>query len=495
MADWYDTEIAEIAALTQKGRAQPYTQRDMVAFRENSEQLEQFLDGDWSSMDDEIRERMPNAHKSGMTYDVIPLVSRYAHEIATLYNGPTRRVFSPNEDTRRDVGRRLTRDEVMKLREVYARSNINTELHKVHRRCTALNQQTIAVFPAGPRKVQVYACSPHDVEFRAGNPLTVADVQSHAMVRLRVPQRSEDGEVWWAHAVFTATEAYYEIGARKVPIYNAADSGDLSHDFGRVPLMTVRAPGAMPPAGHYFSELPEDMLTTQLAVNLAMADLTWGLQFSWPEVIVEPGAEGGLTQELVEGLPTGPNIYKALPGAGSRASVVNKQAPVDAYLRTIESKIRHFAIMRDMSPDAFAKHNTAKTAASRAFDRADREATRKAWQTTFRDAENELVALVGWVLNGSGLVSVPHDELRVSIDWQEWEMPADPLHEAQARALDYASGADSPFRYVMRRDGVTLTQAIEIVRRNAEETRAAAALGVDLTGNMNRAAPAPDATE
>jgi len=74
-------------------------------------------------------------------------------------------------------------------------------------------------------------------------------------------------------------------------------------------------------------------------------------------------------------------------------------------------------------------------------------------------------------------------------------MPADPLHEAQARALDYAAGVDSPIRYVMRRDGVSMTQAIETVRRNLAETAQAASLGVDPSGNINRAASAPEVAE
>jgi len=490
MADWYDTEIAELRALTDKSHMQPYTQRDMYAFRQNSLQLEQFLDGDWSSMDDEIKARMPNAHRDGMTYHVVPLISRYVHEIATLYAGPVRRTFTPNADTRRtDV--RLTPEEIAKLREVYRASSVDEQLHKIQRRCCALNQQTVAVFPDGPRRVRVYPVSPHDVQFAAGNPLTVDNVQTHAIVKVRVPQRSADGEVWWAHAVFTPTEAYYLTGAQKTPIYG--DS--ITHDFGAVPLFTVRAPGAEPPAGHYFSELPEDMLTTQIGVNMAVSDLAWGLQFSWPETFVEPGADGGLTQQLVDQMASGPQVRAALPGQGSSVKVVNKQAPVDAYLRTIESEIRHFAIMRDMSPDAFAKQATAKTAVSRAFDKLDRQQARKAWERVMRRAETDLLRLTAWVTNGSGVVALPHDVLRVSVEWQDWEMPADPLHEAQARALDYAAGVDSPIRYVMRRDGVTMAAAVDIVRRNLAETQQAVSLGIDPTGNINRAAPAPEATE
>ena len=481
--DWYEQEIADIKQLAKGGHYEEVTARDMDAFRENSKQLEQFLDGDFSSMDDELREQFPNAHRDGMTYSVIPVVPRYAHEMATLYPNGARRLFTPNQNTRRQGATPLTAEQVRKLREVYRSSDIDGVMHKAHRRCTALNMQTLAVFPAGPRKVLVLPVSQHDVQYRAGNPLTVADIATHAIVSVRVPRRSEDGEVWWTEAVFTATEAYFKRGAEQFPIYG--DS--IKHDFGEVPLMTIRAPGMAPPSGHYFSELPEDILRTQVSVNLADSDLGWGLKFSWPQTFIQPGTEGGITQELVDNMPTGPSISSALPGAGSTATVLNKTAPVDAYKNFIETTIRNFAIMRDMSPDAFSKANAAKTAVSRAFDKVDRQDARNAWKLVFKRAENDLVRLVGWVCSKEGILDLPHEELRVSIEWPEWEVPTDPLHAAQARALDYQSGVDSPVRYVMRRFGVGMTEAMEMVRRNLDETRQFTATGADVSGNMNRA--------
>ena len=65
---------------------------DTQAFRDNSKQLDDFMRGDFSSMDEELAEAFPTGQDMHERY--VLFAHRVAHEQATLYRQPPRREWS-----------------------------------------------------------------------------------------------------------------------------------------------------------------------------------------------------------------------------------------------------------------------------------------------------------------------------------------------------------------------------------------------------------------
>jgi len=71
---------------------EPFDDVDWGAFRDNSQQLDEFLEGDFSSMIEELDRAMEN-HDGQIPQRYVPLVERFAQEQATLYVQEAFRTF------------------------------------------------------------------------------------------------------------------------------------------------------------------------------------------------------------------------------------------------------------------------------------------------------------------------------------------------------------------------------------------------------------------
>ena len=105
----------------------------------------------------------------------------------------------------------------------------------------------------------------------------------------------------------------------------------------------------------------------------------------------------------------------------------------------------------------------------------------------FRSAQ-----LVAMVLNPTEPLQIPFDTV-VDVRYQTYEVPADPLHDAQALQMEIAQGITSPVDYVADRDGITRQSALDKIKRNLQESRDLGILEaphVDPATNGNGQAPA-----
>lgn len=458
MTDQYEAAIEHLKELADAaggtGDNVRTRRRDMGKLRRQSLQLDQFLHGDFSSMETEFRRVFPNA-AAHMPRRVYPLVKRVSQELATLYlRGPRRRFVGASEA------------QYTKLQEVYRASAIDQLLLEAHRQLIPQQTQVLLVLPAGPRRVQVYALSPYQVWVVPGNALASRDIQQASSVRLRLPVAATDNVVALGDMVLTPDECYWDLAGERSSVFNPRDRNDLRNPWpGTVPLVGVHA--TKPPEGWFLASLADDLLLEQIGMCLAISWLEHQSRHSYAQRVIEPSEAGGVTQAMADNMPTGADRWIALPGPGSKLGVVQPQPPIGEGRQLIDWQLSMTASFHDLSPDAFSKSPAAKTAVSRAYDRADREEHRASFGEVFAPVETALAQLVAKVLNLSApLIELP-DDLSVAVEYLDTEdSPADPVHAAQARTMDFKQGLDNPVDYLARRYRLSQTKAEEVWRKN-----------------------------
>lgn len=457
MTDRYEAAIEALKDLAAPAATEvKVRRRDMARLRRQSLQLDQFLHGDFSSLDAEFRRVFPKAAPH-MPRRVYPLVKRVSQELATLYlRAPLRRFLGANEA------------QWTKLQEVYRASGVDRVLLEAHRQLIPQQTQVLLVLPAGPRRVQVYALSPYQVWVAPGNALAARDIQQAAAVRLRLPVAATDDSVALSDMVLTPDQCYWEVGGERSSVFNPRDPTDLSNPWpGYLPLVAIHA--AKPPEGWFLSSLADDLLAEQIGMCLAISWLEHQSRHSYAQRVIEPSEGGGVTQEMADQMPVGADRWVALPGPGSKLNVVQPQPPLGEGRQIIDWQLAMTASFHDLSPDAFSKSPAAKTAVSRAYDRADREEHRASFGEVFAPAETQLAQLVARVLNLSGAAIPVPEDLSVVVEYLDTEdTPADPVHAAQARTMDFRQGLDNPIDYLVRKYRVSRTEAERVWRANIE---------------------------
>lgn len=468
MSDTYDQALATLSDMAEGSNGDYPSRtrsRDMAGLRRKSVAIDQLLNGDFSHVWNELRRAFPASHDT-MPRRAYPSLARTAKELATLYARQPRRLFL------RGDGSAITAPEYQKFRDVYSRSGIDSALLKTHLSLVAQQTMVLLVLPAGPRKVRVIPVSPYQVWVTPGEPLAAEDIATAKEVRLKLPVAANDSGVVLGWLVLTKDQIYWDVDGIRSSPYNR-DPQDLSNPWaGTIPLVAVRT--ATPPPGCFLSSVDESLLAEQVGLCLGVSQLEALARFSGPKMYVEPGEGGGLTQDLVNSLPMGHDSLTALPGAGSRLSVVQPQPLLGEYRALLDWQCGLSAQMRDVSPDSFSKSPAAKTSVSRAYDRADRAEHRRMYEAIFAPAETELARLIAMVSNLAHPdgVSLPED-VTVQVSYAEPDdMPADPVHAAQARMMDFRTGLDSPAAYLARQEGISVDAARTRIKANLLEWQA-----------------------
>lgn len=430
-----------------------------LQFRQRSRQMDQFLRGDFSSMDEELRAAFPKT--DGMQLRYIPLVQRYADELSGLYARPVVRRFLPAT---------LPRETWAKLAEVYTSSGIDKTLDKAERYAWTQNTAVVVVLPGGIRRVRTYVFAPWECEATVGDPLDAADASTWTKLELVIPGTvvAGTGAVIAGKMVLTPTQAWIEAGGAKRGIYRA----DLSNPLGRIPAVVVRR--VEPAPGRTFAPVHEALLNLHIALCLQESDTELLVHTqAWGQKVIE-GAE---VAQVVEELAVGPEkilaLLKSDPSATTspRLTVVQSNPPISQIVTWQESRIRLLCSMLGLSGDAFLRVNTALTASARAFADQDRRALRDKIRPAFEQLERDVARLVAGTLNLTGALALPVDELGVDVRWLDTTPSVDPLHESQALAAEIQLGTRSAVDTVAEREGIGRSEAMSIVRRNLQEAR------------------------
>ena len=429
------------------------TSHDPIAFRSNSQQLDEFLEGDYNSIAAELKAAFPSADNLPECY--VPIVSRFAHELATLYRSPPFREFKASSDV------------AGKLGAIYDSSLIDDEMNQVQRRLAVQRTMIVGVFPRDVRRYRVMHWAPWECAVDPAEGADWKDIAQAREVHLRWPVRSDGGLVYYGRMVMTQSEIYLESEGKRLPVYG--DS--LANPFGRIPLVALRT--NRPKKGRFFGPIAEDLLALEIGLAAGESDIENILRHqAWAQKVISPGPDGVPPQMMVDDLPTGPDRVMIVPSAGGTYSAVNPNPAVDKYADNQERKIKLAAIMYDISPTRFQKANTAQTGTARAADREDREQSRAVLEPIFQRAEREMLQIIGAISRlYRDPVPVPED-VDVRVRYSTWEPPADALRDSQADATTDQTGETSPVDRVAQRYNISRKLAANRIKGNLEALKA-----------------------
>ena len=424
---------------------------DMQAFRDNSLQLDEFMRGDFSSMDAEIKAAFPNGQNLQERY--VQFARRVSDEQATLYRKPPRRVWGGMNRAQRE-----------KVEEIWEQSGFNHALHMLQMRAELQRTMVCQVLPQHPRKYDLLHYAPHEVAVAPAGGAKWKEIEHAHEVELLWPIGTIDEQVLHAILRITPTSAEIVDGPEAGQLYQPFGG----NPFGRIPLYTVRY---MEPArGRFFAPIAEDVLALNIALNLGDTDIEALLHHqAWGQKVIETDGEMAPTQMMVEDLPVGSDRIMVMPVAGAKYRLVQGQPAVQPYIAAMEHRIKTAATMHDMSPSRFSKANTAQTGAARAADMQDRQEAREARAKVFLALERWMLAHIGEISRLYGdPVPIPETATLDEIHYHQWEPPADPQAVVQASQATDATGETSPAERVALRYNLSEEDAIDRIIHNLD---------------------------
>jgi hypothetical protein len=434
---------------------EPWDDIDWEAFQENSRQLDEFLEGDFSSMEAELQAAFPNSWRK-MIDRFVPLVERMAQEQATLYAVDAFRTFGG-----------VNSEQNKKLLDIYRNSKLDEKFNHAHRRLVPQRTMVMLVLPDGPRRYTLRSYAPWEMAVSTASGMDVQDITKAREVRLRWPLGTVNGSQCYGWMTLTQDEIFVQGNGDKIPVFPGG-----GNPFGRIPLVTVRT--NTPKSGRFFGSVDEPLLSLAIAMNLGDSDRNLIAHFqAHGQKVLEFTGEDVPTNALIENLKTGPDTMLAPLIAGAKFSVVGHRPDLDQYGRLDENSLKVLAMMRDMSPNRFMKANTAQTGAARQADREDREESRRVWKRIWRQAEQEVFALIGEMSRMfNDPVPIPETATLSSVRWNALQMIPDPAQEANANKVKDESGESSAVERVSIARNVGRSLAKSIVVENRADTLA-----------------------
>lgn len=426
-----------------------------------SRQLAELARGDHASIAAEVASAFPNSPNMQLRY--VPLVPRYTAELTGLYSRPVQRRF---------LGAGVSEPIWAKLQEVYANSNLDAAFVQVEEKLWVQTSVFILPIPDGLRRVKLLVLEPWQLEPKVSDPLRADSPEGWSSVELSLPAQVTAGQTIYGRAVLSPSEAYREIGGRKVGLY-AADS---SNPFGQIPLVVVHR--TAPAMGSWCAPVNEALLNLAVALCLQESDTELLVHMqSWGQKVIEGAEVGQNVEELAVGADTIMLLEKKDPTSTSspKLTIVQGQPPISQIVTWQESRIRLFCSMLGISADSFLRVNTSLTASARLFAQQDRQVLRDRVRPLFVRAETELVRLIAAICNLSEPLAIPRN-VDVAVTWQDAVYSVDPLHEAQALRDSIALGVTSAADTLAQQEGITRSQALERVRRNLREAAELAAI-------------------
>jgi len=436
-----------------------FTIWDAVQFARKSRQLDLLSRGDYSPIADEFRAAYPNTTP---LIRAIPFVQRYIDELTGLYARPVVRVFSADDVSVDAVAAK-------KLAQVYQDSKVNEVLQRCEAQLWTQNTVLLIALPDGPGKVRLQPIMPWQiVDIVSDDPLRADDPLTWSKLTAQVPAAVVSNQVTMGEFEITRTTASRDIGGKRVGIYAA----DKTHTFGRIPVVVCHR--VAPDLGRALAPVNEAVLNLQICLSLQDADNELIVKMcAWPQKWIK---NAGLAQASEE-INIGPDKVLSLIPTGDPArpapelAIAQGQVPVSELVSFIEHKIRIYCTMLNLDPSSFLKINTAVTASARLFSAQDRATQRDKILPKLAQLENDVASLIAQVLNVTGVMRLP-DNLQAQATYTLSEPEPDPQSAAQTRALNIASGVDSPVVAVMQRDGVTRAEALKTVKKNLAESKA-----------------------
>lgn len=430
---------------------------DAAKFAEQSRHLDLLARGDFSPIQVYLDAAFPN---TDLPIRAIPFVQRYVAELAGLYARPV---------VRRFFGTGLADPQWQKLQAVYAASQIDRRLKRVEASLWTQNTAIALVMPVSVGQVRLQQILPWQIEeIQTDDAMRADDPATWTRLDAQVPISVLHNQVAMGRLTLTRTKAVRIVDGIEVGIY----AEDGSHPFGRVPVAVAYR--VAPDEGRSLAPINEAVLNLQVSISLQEADNENIVRnCAFPQKWIR----NATLRQMVETISHGPDKFMALMGSGDPSAqppelaVAQGQVPVTELVNFAEHKMRLYCSTLGLDPATFLRSNTATTAAARLFSAQDRAVVRNDILPVLALFETDVLRCVREVLELREPMRFPRD-LGVTASYQMAEPEPDPQSAAQALTAEIAVGVSSPVDPVMRRDGVSRTEALRTVQTNLAESRA-----------------------
>lgn len=394
----------------------------------------------------------------------IPFVARYAAELGGLYQRPVvRRFLTP-------LATDLPPEAWQKLGTLYDEARADAIMSTVETGLWLQQSFAAIVLPLGTG-VQIVPISPWQILPKIADAMRASDPSGWESCDIQIPDRIDtvSGTITYSKITLTANEAWRYGGGKKTGIY----APDGSHPFGRIPI--VLGHRVVPEMGRPFAPINEPVHNLQVALCLLEAETELVIRHAaWPQKVIVNASVAQMTEQIA----MGPDKVIALLRSGDPTApgpdlrIVQGQLPVTELTGWIEGRIKLYCAMLGIDPSAFLRVNTAVTVSARLFADATRRELRDRIRPVLERFERDLARLVAQVANLSGVVTLPVEQLQVTIRWQDWSASIDPVSEAQGLQQGVALGMRSVVDELAQRDGLSTSAALAKVQSNLAESRA-----------------------
>ena len=420
--------------------------RNIVQFRADSKQLEDFRRGCFQSMETELANTFDDT--DGIDLRHLPIVQGASEDWADLYiNRPTRR-FSG-----------VTTAVARALEDAYRRSRLDTALMLADQRAVVQNSLIVAIDPLGARDFRMIGFSPYeyDVQF---DDLLDHDLRRARKITLRVPiKQTLEGMTIFGRRVYerhgdlgdhfwTATvEHFGEDSSVAVPLFPQYPT-KLPWDDPPVAGLRFKDP----PAGYWAPFVPEDLLTVQIGTVIAISDIENICRVQCYGRWVLAGSGANTAPREMQGGPKRLWVFDAPAGSNLTYSEHYGKPPIDLYLGYVERYIAMYERFAHLQSGSLS----GITGAAKAEERLSIEAHRRRRVSAMQDFEQDVLDVISML----GVVMMDaNDSPRVEVTYHPVEPRENSLQQRQSHILGWASGAWDPVEHEMRFSHSTESEA------------------------------------
>lgn len=393
------------------------------------------------------RARLYPRNYASQVMRTVPFVWSLCREMATSYvEAPARRFVELDAQGSR-IGE-VTGPLRERIDRIYAGAQIDRHMQVASEHLVALGQAVIHVWPHAPTAgVRVLNIAPHDQDAAVSDSFST-DERDLLVWRFGMP-------VWTAPDAVAPVWSVGEItpiGTRWIEHPTLQGQPVFAHVTpGRVPVVMLRASDPSP--GEWWAPAPEDLLDAQRAI---IHDLTDVGHVARLQGYSQPVATG-LTADQAKQLEIGPETAIGIKGDGVDFKFASPSPDLAGYVEQAKAYVDFVVASNGMNPAVYMK-SPGITALAKYVETQDREQARKRQVSELRRAEQRVYDLLRLTVNAQRGVDVLPDCI-VEVEYHEPQMPADPLHDAQALQLLMQLGQTGPARARAKADGVSIEEA------------------------------------
>lgn len=387
----------------------------------------------------------------------VPFVWSIGRELATAYRRkPTRRFVGLD-------GKPLSPETVKLIEAEYKRARVNRVMRNAHYQLCYMNNATVWVQPNSTRTgCNLRLIPPHEQEVMLRPFAVDEDDVDWWRYRVALPMAPDPTMFTMAVAKISTTEAIWEHAPAALQ-GRGLYMQDGSNPWGMIPVACLR--GTEPGEGEWWAPCPEDILGAQRAINHDLTDVGTIARLQ------------GFGQAKIKSinpkdfeLETGPETAVGITDPNGDFDYARGQPDLDGYINQSKEYAVTTVAANGLSPASFAK-SPALTALAKQMEMIDRENYREEQIEPLLAAEQRIYdimrAQMNWMRGG---VEVWPAAI-VEVEYREPQLPADPLHDAQALDLRIKRRQTSEVKARALHDGVPEEEARKRIEAEIVEQR------------------------